>query len=108
IDLHDFYNPSTKEHLYVTRYDQSMRREGYEWRGVVGKIFVQATPGTIALSGQQGRIGYIFAQPHANTTGLYHCVSGDGDLFTSSASTARKAASQPFTRCDGVVGYVGF
>jgi hypothetical protein len=106
LDLHHFYNPKTRDHLYVTNYDSGAGRSGYEWRGTEGKIFGNAAPKTVALNGEEGRIGYVYQAHEPNTTALYYCVSGEGDLFTTREAVAAQAEYQAW-RCQGIVGYVG-
>jgi hypothetical protein len=106
LDLHHFYNPNTKDHLYVTNYDSGADRDGYEWRGTEGRIFGNAAPKTVALNGEEGRIGYVYRSHEPNTTALYYCVSGEGDLFTIREDVAAQAQYQAW-RCQGIVGYVG-
>jgi hypothetical protein len=107
VALQHFFNPDSKDHRYLTNYDEGAAWKGYEWRGVLGKIFTSQVEGTTELSGEEGHIGYIFLSPEKNTRALYYCVSNYGDFFTTSSQEAANAQSQPFTDCKGVVGYVG-
>lgn len=104
--INHFYNPDTKDHRYLTNYEDGAAWDGYEYRGTEGKVFLQPAPGTKELTGQEGRIGYIYVDAHKNTTALYYCISGYGDLFTTDPAVADNAQAHAWD-CQGIVGYVG-
>jgi hypothetical protein len=105
-ELYHFFNPHTKDHRYLTDYDEGAQWVGYEYRSTEGKIFTQPTPGTTELSGEEGHIGYIFTEQQMDTTALYYCISGYGDLLTTDPAVADNAQAHAWD-CQGMVGYVG-